>query len=134
MVNDQLNCARMVEERAKAGAKALSDWMRRCRVKACPHLMRIGCASGRCPYLFSNFAGTATLYVLIALPHDGSRSKKHGVFRGIVGACVVPADWLHQAVQVSSERQDEKVVQPEETTTSACPKRLIKALISPAGP
>ena len=32
MVNDQLNCARMVEERAKAGAKALSDWIRRCRV------------------------------------------------------------------------------------------------------
>ena len=28
MVNDQLNCARMVEERAKT----LSDWMRRCRV------------------------------------------------------------------------------------------------------
>ncbi len=32
MVNDQLNCARMVEEREKAGAKALSDWIRRCRV------------------------------------------------------------------------------------------------------
>ena len=32
MVNDRLNCARMVEERAKAGAKALSDWIRRCRV------------------------------------------------------------------------------------------------------
>ena len=32
MVNDQLNCARMVEETAKAGAKALSDWIRRCRV------------------------------------------------------------------------------------------------------
>ena len=32
MVNDQLNCARIVEERVKAGAKALSDWMRRCRV------------------------------------------------------------------------------------------------------
>ena len=32
MVNDQLNCARMVEERAKAGAKALSEQTRRCRV------------------------------------------------------------------------------------------------------
>ena len=32
MVNDWLNCARMAEERAKAGAKALSDWIRRCRV------------------------------------------------------------------------------------------------------
>ena len=32
MVNDQLNCARMVEERAKAGAKALSDWIKRCRI------------------------------------------------------------------------------------------------------
>ena len=32
MVNDRLNCARMVEERAKAGAEALSDWIRRCRV------------------------------------------------------------------------------------------------------
>ena len=32
MVNDQLNFARMVEERVKAGAKALSDWIRRCRV------------------------------------------------------------------------------------------------------
>ena len=32
MVNDRLNCARMAEERAKAGAKALSDWIRRCRV------------------------------------------------------------------------------------------------------
>ena len=32
MVNDRLNCARMVEERAKAEAKALSDWIRRCRV------------------------------------------------------------------------------------------------------
>ena len=32
MVNDQLNCERMVEERAKAGAKSLSDWMKRCRV------------------------------------------------------------------------------------------------------
>ncbi len=30
-VNEQLNCTRMVEERAKAGAKALSDWLRRCR-------------------------------------------------------------------------------------------------------
>ena len=32
MVNDQLNCARMVDERANSGAKALSDWTRRCRV------------------------------------------------------------------------------------------------------
>ena len=32
VVNEQLNCSRMVEERAKAGAKALSDWLRRCRV------------------------------------------------------------------------------------------------------
>ena len=32
MVNDRLNCARMAEERPKAGAKALSDWIRRCRV------------------------------------------------------------------------------------------------------
>ena len=32
MVNDQLTCARMVEERAKVGAKALSDWIRRCSV------------------------------------------------------------------------------------------------------
>ena len=32
MVNDRLNCARMAEERAKAGVKALSDWIRRCRV------------------------------------------------------------------------------------------------------
>ncbi len=31
-VNDQFNCVRMVEERAKAGAKALSDWIRSCRV------------------------------------------------------------------------------------------------------
>ena len=31
MVNEQLNCTRMVEERAIAGAKALSDWLRRCR-------------------------------------------------------------------------------------------------------
>ena len=56
-------------------------------------------------------------------------AKNIGVFQGIVGARVVPADRLHQAVQVSSEGQDEKGVQPEETTTSACPKRLIKALI-----
>ena len=33
MVNDRLNCARMAEERAKAGAKALSDWIRRCRAE-----------------------------------------------------------------------------------------------------
>ena len=32
MLNDQLNCASIVEERAKAGAKALSNCMRRCRV------------------------------------------------------------------------------------------------------
>ena len=31
VVNEQLNCTRMVEERAKAGAKALNDWIRRCR-------------------------------------------------------------------------------------------------------
>ena len=30
MVNEHLNCTRMVEERAKAGAKALSEWLRRC--------------------------------------------------------------------------------------------------------
>ena len=92
--------------------------------------MRIRMRIGTCLYLFSNFVGTTTLYVLIALARDESRSEKHGVFRGIVGARVVPADRLHQAVQVSSERQDEEGVQPEETTTSACPKRLIKALIS----
>ena len=34
MVNEQLNCTRMVEERAKAGAKALSEWLRRCRAAA----------------------------------------------------------------------------------------------------
>ena len=32
VVNEQLNCSRMVEEKANAGAKALSDWLRRCRV------------------------------------------------------------------------------------------------------
>ena len=32
MVNDQFNCARIVEERAKAGGKALSDWIKRCRI------------------------------------------------------------------------------------------------------
>ena len=31
VVNEQLNCTRMVEERAKAGAKTLSEWLRRCR-------------------------------------------------------------------------------------------------------
>ena len=32
VVNEQLNCTRMVEERAKARAKALSDWLRRCKM------------------------------------------------------------------------------------------------------
>lgn len=32
MVNEHLSCVRMVEETAKAGAVALSDWLRRCRV------------------------------------------------------------------------------------------------------
>ena len=32
VVNEQLNCSRVVEEMAKAGAKAMSDWLRRCRV------------------------------------------------------------------------------------------------------
>ena len=32
VVNEQLNCSRMVEDRAEAGAKDLSDWLRRCRV------------------------------------------------------------------------------------------------------
>ena len=92
--------------------------------------MHIGMRIGTCPYLFSNIANTATLYVLIVLPCDGLRCEKHCVFRGIVSTRIVPADWLHQAVQVSSERQDEKGVQPEETTMSVCPKRLVKALIS----
>ena len=35
MYNDQLNCARMVEERVKVGDKVLTDWMRRCRVTVC---------------------------------------------------------------------------------------------------
>ena len=32
MVNEYLSCIRMVKERAKAEGKALSDWLRRCRV------------------------------------------------------------------------------------------------------
>ena len=32
VVNEQLNCSRVVEEMAKVGAKALSDWLRKCRV------------------------------------------------------------------------------------------------------
>ena len=32
VVNEHLSCVRMVKERAKAGEKALSDWLRRCRV------------------------------------------------------------------------------------------------------
>ena len=32
MVNDQRNCTRMMEEKVNVGAKALNDWMRRCRV------------------------------------------------------------------------------------------------------
>ena len=31
VVDEYLSNVRMVEERAKAGAKALSDWLRRCR-------------------------------------------------------------------------------------------------------
>ena len=31
VVDEYLSSVRMVEERAKAGAKALSDWLRRCR-------------------------------------------------------------------------------------------------------
>ena len=29
--NDQLYCARMVEEKAKAGAQTLNAWIRKCR-------------------------------------------------------------------------------------------------------
>ena len=32
MINEQLGSRRMVEERAKAGARALSEWLRKCRV------------------------------------------------------------------------------------------------------
>ena len=32
VVNEYLSCRRLVEERAKAGAKALNDCLRRCRV------------------------------------------------------------------------------------------------------
>ena len=31
IVDEHGQCRRMVEERAKAGARALSDWLRRCR-------------------------------------------------------------------------------------------------------
>ena len=31
VVDEHGQCRRMVEERAKAGARALSDWLRRCR-------------------------------------------------------------------------------------------------------
>ena len=32
MINEQLESLRMVEERAKAGARALSKWLRKCRI------------------------------------------------------------------------------------------------------
>ena len=32
VINEQLGSRRMVEERAKAGARALSEWLRKCRV------------------------------------------------------------------------------------------------------
>ena len=32
VINEQLGSQRMVEERAKAGARALSEWLRKCRV------------------------------------------------------------------------------------------------------
>ena len=32
VINEQLGSWRMVEERAKAGARALSEWLRKCRV------------------------------------------------------------------------------------------------------
>ena len=32
VINEQLGSRRMVEERAKAGARALSKWLRKCRV------------------------------------------------------------------------------------------------------
>ena len=32
VVNEYLSNVRMVEERGRAGAKALSDWLRKCRV------------------------------------------------------------------------------------------------------
>ena len=34
VVDEHLQGTRMVEERGKAGARALSDWLRRCRVTA----------------------------------------------------------------------------------------------------
>ena len=33
-VNEHLECTKMIEERAKAGARALSGWMRSCRAMA----------------------------------------------------------------------------------------------------
>ena len=32
VINEHLESRRMVEERAKAGARALSEWLRKCRV------------------------------------------------------------------------------------------------------
>ena len=32
VINEQLGSQRIVEERAKAGARALSEWLRKCRV------------------------------------------------------------------------------------------------------
>ena len=32
VINEQLGSQRMVEERAKAGARALSKWLRKCRI------------------------------------------------------------------------------------------------------
>ena len=104
-------------------------------VKACPHLMRIGRASGRCVLkcelnmstLVFKLCGHGDFVRVNCAATWRIKKRKTWRIRGIVSARVVPAD---QAVQVSLEGQDEKRVQPEETTTSACPKRLIKALIS----
>ena len=47
-----------------------------------------------------------------------NQEVKDDVLQGIIGAHVVLADRLHQAVQEASKGQEEKRIQPEETTTS----------------
>ena len=60
--------------------------------------------------------GMTTLYMLIT--HDWSTFEKHGVFWGIVVAHDVFVDWIHQAMQESSEGQQKQGTQEKDATAS----------------